>query len=264
MAQLPKIFVVSTGNDASDGSRNAPKRNFQAAHDAVAANGQIVVLDTAGYGAVTITKSIAITVPPGVNGFVTVSGGGNGITINAATTDVVQLRGLIVEGNGSGTGIRVSSLLTLEVADCTVRRFATGIDFAVTNSADLQIDNSVCRECSTGLRVARPGVFNLRAFATHCRFLSNGNGAAAITTGSTVVEFANLVLTDCEIANNTSFGVSVSGPLASARLDRCQVTNNFAGIGRPSADGVLGTLGNNTFADNQIADGTFTNTIAPK
>jgi hypothetical protein len=43
-AQATKIFVASFGDDANDGSRGAPKRNFQAAHNAVAANGQIVVL----------------------------------------------------------------------------------------------------------------------------------------------------------------------------------------------------------------------------
>jgi hypothetical protein len=47
-AQATKIFVASYGNDASDGSRASPKRNFQPAHDAVAAGGEIVALDTAG------------------------------------------------------------------------------------------------------------------------------------------------------------------------------------------------------------------------
>src|SRR3954465_15299357 len=96
-AALPKIFVASYGNDANSGSPAAPKRGFQAAHDAVAAGGQIIALDTAGYGALTITKSVALTVPPGVNGFVTVTGSANGITINAGPADSVSLRGLIVE-----------------------------------------------------------------------------------------------------------------------------------------------------------------------
>src|SRR3954468_16799499 len=79
-----KIFVASYGNDANSGSPTSPMRSFQAAHDAVAAGGQIVVLDTAGYGALNINKSISVTVPPGVNGFVTVSGNSNGIVITAA------------------------------------------------------------------------------------------------------------------------------------------------------------------------------------
>src|SRR3954469_4575241 len=90
-----KIFVASYGNDANSGSPASPKRAFQAAHNAVAPGGEIVALDTAGYGALTINKSVSVIVPPGVTGFVTISGPGIGITINAATTDVVSLRGLV-------------------------------------------------------------------------------------------------------------------------------------------------------------------------
>src|SRR3954463_16798450 len=68
-AQSFRTFVASYGNDANDGSRAAPKHTFQSAHDAVSAGGQIVVLDSAGYGPFTITKSLTIVVPPGVNGF---------------------------------------------------------------------------------------------------------------------------------------------------------------------------------------------------
>ena len=55
-AQAAKIFVASYGNDANVGTPASPKRAFQAAHNAVAAGGQIVPLDTAGYGGLTITK----------------------------------------------------------------------------------------------------------------------------------------------------------------------------------------------------------------
>src|SRR3954471_14177963 len=100
-AEAPaKIFIASYGKDGNSGSPTSPKRAFQAAHDAVAAGGQIVVLDTAGYGALVINKSISVTVPPGVNGFVTVSGNSNGIVITAAPADTVVLRGLILEGGG--------------------------------------------------------------------------------------------------------------------------------------------------------------------
>src|SRR4051794_5450669 len=60
-AQPIKIFVASYGSDTNDGSRGSPKRSFQAAHDAAAAGGQIVALDTAGYGALSISKSISVT-----------------------------------------------------------------------------------------------------------------------------------------------------------------------------------------------------------
>src|SRR4051812_26797345 len=88
-AASPKIFVASFGNDANSGSPASPKRGFQAAHDAVAASGQIVVLDTAGYGTLSITKSVTVTVPPGVNGFITAVGNSNGVTINTASGEIV-------------------------------------------------------------------------------------------------------------------------------------------------------------------------------
>src|SRR3954471_2041691 len=105
----PKIFVASYGNDANSGAPASPKRSFQAAHDAVAAGGQIVALDTAGYGALNITKSLAVTVPPGVSGFVSVTGNNTGILVNAGAGSVVSLRGLIVEGGGSRTTVTPGS-----------------------------------------------------------------------------------------------------------------------------------------------------------
>jgi hypothetical protein len=98
----------------------------------VAAGRQIVVLDTAGYGPLTITKSLGMTVPPGVIGFVTVLGNNHGIVINAGSTSVVSLRGLIVEGGGAaavGNGIWANSVGNLTIEDCTVRNFREGIFF---------------------------------------------------------------------------------------------------------------------------------------
>ena len=56
-----RVFVASYGNDANTatgcGFAN-PCRGFTAAMTAVDAGGEVVALDAAGYGAVTITKSV--------------------------------------------------------------------------------------------------------------------------------------------------------------------------------------------------------------
>ena len=55
-----RAFIVSTGNDANAASGctpAAPCRSLQAAHNAVDAGGEIVALDTAGYGPLVVTKS---------------------------------------------------------------------------------------------------------------------------------------------------------------------------------------------------------------
>src|SRR5262245_56423407 len=100
-AQPTRVFVAAQGSDANACTFAAPCRTFQHAHDVVAAGGEVDVLDPAGYGALTITKSISIQGHDFAG--MTVPNGGTGITINAAATDTVSLRGLIIEGAGVGT-----------------------------------------------------------------------------------------------------------------------------------------------------------------
>ena len=69
--------------------------------------GEVIVLNTGGYGAVTITKSISFIAPLGIYASITVIGGGNGVTVNASASDIVIIKGLTIKGaSGAGTGIR--------------------------------------------------------------------------------------------------------------------------------------------------------------
>ncbi len=207
-AQATKIFVSATGNDASDGSRGSPKRTFQAAHDAVAAGGQIVVLDTAGYGPLNITKSVGVTVPPGVNGFVTVPlGTPAAITINAGTSAIVSLRGLIIEGGASKTtvspnvnyGIFATSVRVLDVTDCVIRNFYDGLFFIPAGNADprLSVFNTEVTNCRYGIDVETPNAFNVIGLIAGCRILNNTTGFYTGGPGFTFV-----TLKDSFLANN--------------------------------------------------------------
>jgi hypothetical protein len=75
-AQNTRSFVSGLGNDLNNCSLAAPCRTFQHTHDQTNAGGEIAVLDTAGYGAVTITKSISIVNPGGVEAGISVPSGG--------------------------------------------------------------------------------------------------------------------------------------------------------------------------------------------
>ena len=77
-----RTFVASVGSDAGPCSITAPCRGFAAAVTKTSAGGEVIVLDSAGYGAVTITKSVSIIAPPGVYAGISVFSG-NGITVNA-------------------------------------------------------------------------------------------------------------------------------------------------------------------------------------
>src|SRR5215472_12588459 len=100
-----RTFVSGTGNDANPCSLAAPCRSFAGALAQTSPGGEIAVLDTAGYGAVTITKAVSIVNEEGVEAGITVTSG-DGITITAGASDVVNLRGLTLVGVGSnGNGI---------------------------------------------------------------------------------------------------------------------------------------------------------------
>ncbi len=254
-AQATKIFVASNGNDANDGSRGFPKRSFQPAHDAVAAGGSIVVLDTAGYGALNITKALVVTVPPGVNGFVSVTGSSDGITINAGSTAAVALRGLIIEGVGTGgtSGIRINSAASVRVEDCTVRSFGSGINL-LSSGVQLTLANDNVRNCVSGLLAQLPAA---TVVASACRFEVNSSFGvvAGTTSGGTGID---VTLSECVIAGNT---VGVGGASAGTvvRLSDCVVFANSTGILQGSGAQILSRV-NNTLEVNpngNIFPGTY-------
>jgi len=119
-----RVFVAAQGSDSNACTFAAPCRTFQHAHDTVAANGEIDVLDPAGYGAVTITKSISIQ----GHGFAGISApSGDAITINVGTFDKVSVRGVLLDGLLSGTnGVTFNSGGSLDIQDCVIRRFHVG------------------------------------------------------------------------------------------------------------------------------------------
>src|SRR5438309_4598649 len=100
-----RSFVSANhGNDANPCTVTLPCRNFAAAIAQTVAGGEVVVLDSGGYGPVTIGNSISLISPPGVYAGITAFSG-PAITINAGASDVVTIRGLTLNGLGGNEGI---------------------------------------------------------------------------------------------------------------------------------------------------------------
>lgn len=289
-AQSTKIFVASFGNDANNGSRGSPKRNFQPAHDAVAAGGEVVALDTASYGALVITKSVGITTPAGITGFITTTGGTNGITVNAGASDKVSLRGLTINAvNTTGTprGILLNVAATLTVDACTVSGYNNGIRCEPSVDTALVLTNSTLRgNTAAGFIAAFAAANNVRATIDRCALVSNG--AEGIIVSGTTTAGASQRVEVCHslIANNKTSGVFTAGSNAFTLLQGCTVSANDRGINVQTGavakvDGcaitanttlgiqVSGTgasllsRGNNTLEDNG-ADGTFSGSYSAK
>src|SRR5262249_41861384 len=160
-AQATRTWVSGVGDDVNPCSRTAPCKTFAGAISKTAPGGEINVLDPGGFGAVTITKSITISSERFEAG-VLVSGT-NGIVIQAASTDVVVLRGLDIEGLGTGfAGIKVLGAGVVHVENCTINHFTQiGIDFSPSSGAtQLYVRDTIIRDnvgaSSGGIRV-KPG-----------------------------------------------------------------------------------------------------------
>lgn len=114
-----------------------------------------MALDSAGYGGVTITKSVTI-IGDGVYAGISAVSSSDGVTVNRAGI-TVNLRSLTIEGLGSGSdGINVTSAGTLRVEGCVIDGFInTGIN--VNLSADgshIFIKDTITRNSATGISIA--------------------------------------------------------------------------------------------------------------
>jgi len=87
-ATAQRTFVASSGSDANPCSRDLPYRSFAAAILQTNANGEVVAIDSAGYGPMTITQSVTIVAAPGVHAGISVFSG-EGITVNVGSNDNV-------------------------------------------------------------------------------------------------------------------------------------------------------------------------------
>src|SRR5215467_9235185 len=124
---VQRTFVSGLGSNSNPCSRTAPCRTFTQAISQTVPGGEVVVLDSAGYSAFTITQAVSIIAPPGVYAGISVFSG-DGIDISAGVSDTVILRGLTINNQGSnGDGIAFIAGGTLHVEGCAINGFNNGV-----------------------------------------------------------------------------------------------------------------------------------------
>jgi hypothetical protein len=291
-AQATRVFVSGHGSDTNPCSLPAPCRSFQAAHNAVAAGGEIDVLDPGGYGAVTITKSVSI-LGHGFSG-VSVPSGGVAIFINAASAVVVNLNGVLIEGAGIGQkGILFNGSGTLTMEDCVIRNLTDdGIDFIPSASSGLSVSHSrVLNNGGYGIVVRPTGsatatavfdgvtmqynsIFDFgllldatfttgKAIGTATDSNSSNNGGGFQVKGGTgaAVDSASLMLVRSVAANNHT-GVQAGGtaaPTGVIRMTQVTITGNAVAWDEENTTG--GGSGLFSYGDNNIdGNGLFNET----
>jgi len=157
-AGVARTWVGSAGNDsntATNCARTAPCKTFAAAYSVTQAGGEIIALDSVGYGPLTVTTALRII---GLEGaLVSVQTGTVGMTISAGASDVVLLRNIQFSGAAGSSNTK-------------------GIQLS---SGHLVLQESSLRGLTTGLVVN-----SSHAFVDHTDFV--GNGTAILTTGTGV------------------------------------------------------------------------------
>jgi hypothetical protein len=145
-AAAQRTFVASNGNDANLCSIVQPCRSFGAAIGKTLVGGEVIVLDSAGYGTATIAQSVSIIAPPGVYAGVSVPAGQTGVTVNGSGI-VVVLRGLTINGVGAGSlGIRFLQGARLRVEHCVLSNLGSTAVAHHASAAEMIVSDTSVRD----------------------------------------------------------------------------------------------------------------------
>jgi hypothetical protein len=274
-AQASRTWVSGVGDDVNPCSRTAPCKTFAGAISKTAVNGEINCLDPAGFGTVTITKSITIDCKSTHGGVL--SAGTSGVIVSTdPMTDArksVRLRGLLIQGFDTGTnGVRIlgtnaanvsevfiedsvidgifgspgrgvsderSAGGKLFISNTTIRNtFGTGISIVGgTGRLDASIDNVRVQNASFGVAAGN----NARVMIS--RSILSGNSQAGVEaegpTGPVEVNLSD------SVSSNNAIGVMNGGGTVTIRLSNSDISFNTTGL-----SGSTFTHGNNRITGN--------------
>ena len=261
-----RTWISGKGVDqANCGPVASPCRTLQFAHDQTSAGGEIDVLDPAGYGAVAISKAIAI-----VNEGVGVAGvlapaGNSAITVNAPSGDTVILRGLTIEGAGVGAnGVVFNSGAGLQISNCFIQGFVGsdenhGNGILIKNTIGIPditiVDTTISNNGWTGVLfrptvggtgymliervIATKNAYGFTIDSTHSAFgsfrpraairnsVASNNSQIGFNFIATSSSYRILVTSSLATNNNTGMSVSDPGGTTAVYLARNTLINNL-------------------------------------
>jgi len=96
----------SDGNTSASCPREKPCRTLAAAYTVTKKDGEVIALDPADYGPITIT--VAVSLFGNIDALIGVASSSTGVTVNAAAGDRVVIRNFIISG-ADAINTRVSS-----------------------------------------------------------------------------------------------------------------------------------------------------------
>jgi hypothetical protein len=292
-----RTFVsAANGDDANPCTRALPCRSFTAALLLTDADGEVIAVDSGGYGAVVLTQPASIISPAGVHAAITASSG-NAITINAGDSAHVVLSNLSLSSSGGSFGIDANTVLALSVEHCSIEGFTDeGVVFdPTTANACLYVTDTIVRRSGvsgihviggTGIQATiessrlydnvYTSIAVYKAYATVRDCVASGSignpniwaqdGGATIVIDKTVStdsvngffsgSSSTIILTRCAATANTT-GLRATGTLY---VSDSTITNNGLGV-KIDPGATIASRGNNRLQAN-TTNGAFSGSFS--
>jgi hypothetical protein len=229
-AQASRTWVSGVGDDLNPCSRTAPCKTFQGAISKTGRGGEINMLDSGGFGGVTITKSISI-IADGVLGGVVVAST-NAIIINItdpADKGLVNLSGLDIEGLGATGSPGINGIYILNAKLVTIDK--------------MRIRGFTAPSGGNGVNIA-PTTANTKVMITNTSLTSNTRGVFVQGSGA---GSANVMLDHVNITGGAQGFTVMTG--STGRISNSVITGVNSAF---SGNGDVISFGNNAIAGNNI------------
>lgn len=225
-AQAPRTWVSGVGDDVNPCSRTAPCKTFAGAISKTATNGEINCLDPAGYGAVTVTKSVTIDCEDTQGSIL--SSGTNGVIVNiTAVTDTkkaFKLRGVSIQGAGTGiNGVRILAANTVHLDEVV-------IDGVTTHGVSVETTSGAPKVFIQDSHIRSLGNAAVNTFVTGGTLTLNigGSQLGAASIGLNLSSNTRGTITGSQIHGNTTFGVQSNA--AEVSIVNCTISGNGTGV----------------------------------
>jgi hypothetical protein len=272
-AQLNRAAVSVKGLDTNPCTPASPCRSFGQALSQTNAGGEIIAIDSGGYGPVAIDRSVSLEAAPGIYAGITVPFNADGINVNLPAPGKVVVRGLTLEGlSGGGNGIVFNAGAggKLHIERCTINNFAlraiwTAFDTIITDTTIRgggHFSDSNSMVIGNGATTAHVILDNVRVIDTNNGLTAFGNSVVSIRNsmsvkntnyGFGVTSGSALNLDRCVTTGNGIAGIQASGAGSTVRVSNCTSTDNGIGM-RANYSGTLETWQNNKVRGNPNGD----------
>jgi len=233
-AASTRTHVSNAGSDANTAfscDYAHPCRTFAAALTQTTSGGEILAIDSSGYGKVVIDRSVSIVAAPGVFAGIGVGAGGNATGVEIATADVkVALRGLTITGQGGDYGIHMTGGASLLVERCAVSGFsgAGGGAITVSTPASVNIADSVVHDNYGGIHLGSGATGSISS----SRVLNNLNRGIRVDSDSVGVT-TSISVSDTVVSGTLYYvGIHATASAGTARVavSRATVSGNVYGV----------------------------------